>query len=419
VGRVIFANFLKLPLERYKNTIKEVEGSTLFKKLSGDGDKIAENPFLRQNDKNEVFRQSWGTYPDKSSIIIVKHLSKTKIPCEKINKSSEIVAAVVKAAKGFSIRYVYEGFNKTYTVCGTPSPKLFYKLRRISSRNELTHRIILGIIEHQKKFLSTDDSIDLAPFSQVDLAKWLNGNKSPKIDISWISRLVNRLSVILPSGEERILKSFFPTQRDVNKRLIKQILDQENEDIDSGRIKGPLTDSQIRARLESKYRVKLSRHSIALCRKDMGIPPAKRRFSGYKYPPLSVNFSLLYPLTVESVQSNAPASPGVYEFRLKGKEIEYLNSRTAVIYIGSAKNLKKRLKEHLRANNRNGHIRHFLKKFDCSFRYIQFLKNWGAEEGRLYNLFVITYGAPPKCNRIRPYGDEKKERSVGFTAKVS
>lgn len=54
MGRVIFANFLKLPLERYKNTIKEVEGSTLFKKLSGDGGKIAENLFLRQNYSNVI-----------------------------------------------------------------------------------------------------------------------------------------------------------------------------------------------------------------------------------------------------------------------------------------------------------------------------------------------------------------------------
>lgn len=36
VGRIIFANFLKLPLQRYKNIIEEVEGSTLFKKLSRD-----------------------------------------------------------------------------------------------------------------------------------------------------------------------------------------------------------------------------------------------------------------------------------------------------------------------------------------------------------------------------------------------
>jgi len=394
VGRIIFANFLKLPLQRYKNIIKEVEGSTLFKKLSRDE----------------------GNHRDERSIIIVRRLSKTKVSHEKINKLSETVAVIVKATKDFSIRYVYEGFNKTYTICGIPPLKLFYKLRRINSRNEFTHRIILGVIEHQRKFLSTGDPIDLVPFSQVGLAKWLNVNKSPEIDISWISRLVNRLSVIMPSGEERILESFFPTQKDVNKRFIKQILDQENEDIDSGRIKRPLTDNQIRAKLESEYRVKLSRYSIALCRKDMGIPPAKRRFSGYKYPPLSVNFSLLYPLTVQSVQSNAPASAGVYEFRLKGKEIEHPNGRTAIIYIGSAKNLKKRLKEHLRVNNRNGHIRHFLKKFDCSFRYIQFLKNWEVEEGRLYNLFVTTYGAPPRCNRIRPYCDEKNERGAGFTA---
>lgn len=380
VGRVIFANFLKLPLERYKNIIEEMESPPLFKKLSRGG----------------------GNLRDNGSVIIIKRLSGAGISQGAPNKSSKAIAEIVKSGKGFSIRYAYEGFNKIYTICGTQRPKFFYKLRRISSRNELTHTIIKGIIEHQGSYLNIGDPIDLVPFSQVQLTKRLNGSKLPKIDISWVSRLVNRLSVIIPSGEERTLRSFFPTQKDINKRLIKQLLDKENEDIESGRLKRPLTDNQIRAKLESEYEVKLSRHSIGHCRKDMGIPPARRRLAGYKYPPLSANFSLLYPFTVGSVQNNAPANSGIYELRFKGKEIEYPKGKTNVIYIGSAKNIRKRLKEHLRGNNKNSHIRHFLKRLDCSFRYIRFSKNWKGEEGRLYSLFVSTYQAPPKCNQVKP-----------------
>lgn len=135
----------------------------------------------------------------------------------------------------------------------------------------------------------------------------------------------------------------------------------------------------------------------------MGIPSAARRLCGYQYPPLSTNFSVLYPLTVASIHNNAPASSGVYEFRLRKKEIEYPHGKGKVIYIGSAKNLKKRLKEHVRPNNKNGHIKHFLKKMNCSFRYIPFSKDWKKEEGRLYHLFINTYGASPKCNQVRPY----------------
>jgi len=379
VGRIIFANFLKLSLERYKNIIEEVESSALFKMLSRNQDSLKKN----------------------NCAIIISRLSKAGIFCGDTGKSFTTVAEIAKNAQGFSIRYVHKGFNKIYTVHGTPHSKLFYKLRRISSRNELTHRIIEGIIEHQKKFLKTCNPTDLVPFSQIQLTKWLNGSK-PKIDNSWISRLVNRLSVIISSGEERLLKSFFRTQKDINKRLTKQLLDKESEDIESGRLKNPLTDTKISTKLEAEYGIKLSRHSICLYRKELGIPPARRRLSGYKYPPLSANFSLLFPLGLDSVQNNAPASSGVYEFRLRGNEIEYPNGRTNVIYIGSAKSIKKRLKEHLRANNKNGYIRDFLKKFDCSFRHIRFSKNWKQEERSLYSLFVSTFGAPPRCNRVKP-----------------
>lgn len=366
IGRIIFADFLEFSLKKYKDFIESVEQSPLF---------------------------------DKHGLARIKIHRLARITSEYLRSkySSQVIAKILKRGKGFTIRYVYEGFNKIYIIRGNSikirANSCYYKLRRINSRNKLTYKILKGIIEHQKRYLRTSDPIELVPLSQVQLA----------IDNSWISRLVARLSVITPSGEEKLLKWFFQTQKDVNKRLMKRLLDKENEDIEPGRQKKPLTDNQIRAKLESEYEVKLSRHSIAHCRKDMGIPPAKRRLSGYKYPPLSANFSMLYPLTVESVQSDAPASSGIYEFRLRGKEIEYSNSKTSVIYIGSAKNLKKRLKEHLRTNNKNGRIRDFLRKFDCSFRYIQFLKNWKKEEGRLYNLFVATYSTPPKCNKVTPY----------------
>ena len=241
-------------------------------------------------------------------------------------------------------------------------------------------------------------------------------NQKLKISNSWVSRLVNGISVIIPSGEEKLLRWFFQTQKDVNKRLIKQVLDKENEDISRNAERGarkrtknnsefpnkPLTDDQIRTELESKYGVTISRHSIAHCRKEMGIPPAKRRLSGYKYPPLSANFSMLYPLTVGSVQNNAQASPGIYELRLKAKEVRYPNGKTQIIYIGRTKNIRKRLKEHLSKNSKNGNTRNFLYQQQCLFRYISLAEDLREEEKRFYNLFVSTYGAAPKCNKVSP-----------------
>lgn len=342
VGRIIFANFLKLPLENYRDFIRETERCA-------------------------------------NSVLTTNVLSKAKIFREP--KRSKAIAKIERVGEEFSIRYTYGGFNRIYITRG--SSPLFYKLRRISSRNEVTHRIIEGIISHQRKYLERGNPIDLVPFRQVQLS----------IDNSWISRLVNRLSLITPWGEEKPLKWFFQTKKDINKRFIKLLFDKE---------KKPLTDNEIRARLKSEYGVRVSRHSVGHCRGDMGIPPARMRLSGYKYPPLLANFSVLYPLVLQEVLRNTPSSPGIYEFQVEGREIEYPKGKTRAIYIGSTRNIKKRLREHLGKNSKNGHIKDYLKKYGCSFRYIQVPEGWKQEEKRLYDLFTSTYGVPPKCNRVRP-----------------
>lgn len=396
IGRIIFANLLEYPLQKYKSFIEDAKTSPLFDKL----------------------------------IIEVKRFSRARIAGKAREASSNVVAEIKRIGRSFSIRYSYDGFNCRYLAQRESSEsRLFHKLRRINSRNELTYWLLKGIIEHQRKYLITDNPIDLLPFSQVELVRWINSKQrsldrrpqtrkrlqtrkslmseacclNSEIDLSWISRLVKRLSVITPSGEEKPLRWFFQTRKDVNKRLIKRLLDKESEDIESGKIKKPLTDNQIRAKLKSNCKVNLSRQSVGHCRKEMGIPSAKRRLTSYKYPPLSANFSVLYPLTVESAQNNAPASSGIYEFRINGQEIEYPRGKTNVIYIGSAKNLRKRLKEHLRGNNRNEHIKYFLKNCECSFRYIQYsTPHFREKERELYKLFIATYGAPSRCNRVRP-----------------
>jgi len=404
IGRIIFARVLTFPLKNYRNIIEEIEHSTLFKKIP----------------------------------LAIKFLS-TYTPskdCLKEEFSSNIVARISKDGNSFSIRYTYHSFDQLYLIALdklnpvkevlTDSVRGYlYKLRRINSRNLLTHRILKGIIEHQHKYLTTGEPIDSAPFSQVQLTNWINrGQENPGSDFyhlssdicylpsvicnTWVSRLVNRLSVITPFGEERPLKWFFQTQKDVNKRLIKQLLDKENEDMQAGRLKNPYTDNELMKMLEAllqgkvKQHYSLSRWTVGHCRKDMGIPPAKRRLSGYKYPPLSLNFSAYYPLTKESIQQNCSAVSGVYEFCVKDNNvIEYPQSVTKVFYIGSTTNIKKRLRDHLSQGNKNGTIRKFLKTHQCLFRYIKFPHAWKEEERKLLELFFSTYSSLPKSNKLR------------------
>jgi RNA polymerase sigma-54 factor len=342
--------------------------------------------------------------------VTVRHLSQMRSDCPKDKGSSRVIAEIIKNGSSLMIKYTYDGFNKIYECsCSREGwegevGQLLYKLRRISSRNELTYQVLKGIIKHQGKYLRTGNPLDLVSLTQVALAKSISSEKR-EIHPSWISRLICGLTVVTPSGEEKALKFFFPSKKHLTKFFIRDLLNREREELVSNRIKKPYTDEQIRDILPSS----LSHWSVAQCRKEMGIPPSRRRLLGYKYLPLTANFSILYPLSAEAIQSNAPASPGIYEFRLKGKEIEYPHGKTPIIYIGSTKNIKKRLKDHIGKNSKNGRIREFLENYECFFRYIQLSKNWKKEERRFYQLFFSTYGASPICNRLKPGGKDEHQ----------
>jgi len=158
----------------------------------------------------------------------------------------------------------------------------------------------------------------------------------------------------------------------------------------------------LRNKLEEKYNLSVSRREIGYCRNDMGILPHSKRINGYGYPPLSVNFSVIYTFTALSVKNNAPVHPGVYELRLNVKPLDYPRGYCQTFYIGSAKNLRKRLLDHLGSNGKNGGIKEYIKKEKCVFRYVQVTKGWVLEEKRLYNLFINAFGDSPVCNYVSP-----------------
>ncbi len=401
IGRIIFARFLSFPLETYRNIIEEIEDSTLFKNLP----------------------------------LVIKLLNKSKDYLEE-NLSPDVIARICKDKNSFSIKYAYHGFNQFYmikpdklneiiknkllTLSETDSTdSCLYRLRRINSRNRLTHILLQELIRYQRRYFETADPLELLPLSQVDLVKYLNknchltsppapwekeqgGNQLPvAIHHSWISRLVNRISLLTPAGEKRGLRFFFPSKTEVNKRLLKKILDEESKWLDSDKSKIPLTDHQIANLFKDRFGIYISRNSISQYRKDLGIPRARRRFLIYKYPPLSANFSPYYDLIKESIRRNCPAVSGVYEFCVKNKEIKYPNGFTKVFYIGSTTDIKKRLREHLNHGNKNGDIKRFIKTCRCLFRYIKFPHAWREEERKLLDLFFSTYGSLPRGNKLK------------------
>ena len=357
IGKIILADFLEYRLERFINFVRAVEGLPLYKKLTREG------------------------------IIIRKSLSDAKILKEENEIVSSEVGVIAKIKKGsnFSIHYTTEEFSIEYIVneeklrriindvklpeeekeniCG-----LLHKLRRVNTRNRITHEILKGIVEYQRDYFESNSEVDLKPLGRVELARTVSNSDCKEnslsrdfvIDTSRISRVTQGLSIITPQGKEVSLKSLFPTKRDIVKKHIKVLLNREKEDIRNGRVKKPYTDEELRCKLKAEYDLSITKREVAYCRKDLGILPSSKRVNSYGYPPLLANFSKIYPFTIPSVKNNAPTRPGVYELRLDDDGIKCPEGYCQTFYIGSAKNLRKRLLDHLSQNSKNGGIKRFV-----------------------------------------------------------
>ena len=415
IGKIILADFLEYRLPKFINFVHAVEGLPLYKKLTHEG------------------------------IIIRRSLLHAKILGEESVSvpSEDGVLAKIKKGSDFSVHYTNEEFSTEYIVAEeklrgiindvklTEEEKknvrrLLHKLRRISTRNLITHEILKGIVEYQREYFEfesngetfneNEQDLKLKPLRRAELARTLSNSSACEesnhsrgfvMDTSRISRVTHGISIITPQGNEVSLKSLFPTKRDVLKRRIKAILNREKEGIRNGRLKKPFTDEELRRKLKDEYWLSITRREVAYCRNDLGILPYSKRVNSYGYPPLLANYSKIYPFTSASVKNNAPTSPGVYELRLNSHRIEYPEGCCQTFYIGSAKNLRKRLLDHLSQNSKNGGIRRFVTEESCVFRYLQVSKGWAQEEKNLYNLFITTFGDSPVCNHVSPKASER------------
>jgi len=148
---------------------------------------------------------------------------------------------------------------------------LFDKLRLINSRKTIIYRIVQNIMEAQRNFLESGNSKDLKFLTQASLGEKVG------TDASLISRAINRKAIRTPQGREISLKTFFPTKKEIRKELVRQIIEQEETQIQKKIIKKPYSDGQIQKKLKEDYGVSISRRSVSEWRMDLKIPAAAER----------------------------------------------------------------------------------------------------------------------------------------------
>jgi RNA polymerase sigma-54 factor len=368
-----------LPLRKYEEFINKTERSKLFRQLLQEG-------YL-----------SFNVFP----------------ACAERNPEAELppdcLAAIEKAEKGHAILYKYPRFNGVYIIYkklhhllnesnenGKPKViKLTRDLRKISTRNQLTYAILSVILNYQKKYLESGNLLHLRPLTG-QMIKEMTKEKCYLMNNCVISRLIKNKTIMLPRGDIVYLKDLIPSGKDLYKIYVRNI-------------KVSLGDREIQRIIKRRHRMSVSRRSICQARKELGIPswgkpclPAGRR--GKKpYCQFALNlFSAFYPLERKAINRYAPESPGVYELCIDESKIAYPKRKSGKFYLGSAKNIKKRLKDHLNPNHKNSDLAKFIKYYKCFFRYASVTKEGRKLEKRVYDLFVETYGASPMGNKLSP-----------------
>lgn len=148
---------------------------------------------------------------------------------------------------------------------------LLDKLRLINSRKTIIYQIVQSIVETQRHFLESEDFRDLEPFTQACLSEKIG------VDASLISRAINRKAIRIPQGREMPLKTFFPSKKETGKELVRQIIAQEETELQNRIIKKPYSDGQIQKKLKEDHSISISRRSVSEWRLDLKIPAAPER----------------------------------------------------------------------------------------------------------------------------------------------
>ncbi|UCG93741.1 MAG: hypothetical protein JSW13_04630 [Candidatus Aerophobus sp.] len=153
---------------------------------------------------------------------------------------------------------------------------LLNKLRLINSRKTTIYQVIQNLIEVQRDFLLSGDFQDLKPFTQVSLSRKIGVNPS------LISRAINRKAIRIPQGRQVSLKTLFPSERETRKKLIREVIEQEKNEIQNRSLSRAYSDQEISTQLRKKFGISISRRSISDRRKSLKIPSSFERMRQYQ-----------------------------------------------------------------------------------------------------------------------------------------
>ncbi len=243
-------------------------------------------------------------------------------------------------------------------------PKNLVSLVNINIKNRQTYELIKTIEYLQKDFIYSNNILDLKYFSYKDILD-IHYKMYKKVLISsHISNIVKNITD---------LKELVPARHFVLYNQIKYIVSKYEN----------LTDKQISNLLQNEFNTSVKSKTIFNVRKKYNIPNKKNRkltiYSKYK-------FSKQYKLNLDNIK-DLKNIKAVYE----------LLDFNTTIYIGSTKDLKRRLYQYISNKGHTKAIREYIKRKKIYFRYLPNY-NYKNLEKDILNTYYNHFGKYPILN---------------------
>lgn len=394
LGRIVLSRFLEMPLRALDNWVVKLESSAAFAELRAS--------------------------------LVASRLNNTQLlpkPCN----SPSILGKFQEEGGNLALFYGRESFMREYLFddqalaeytsrngLSKEQMAILSKSRLVNTRNRLTQALMKTILSSQTEYLRTGNNLSLLPLTQAQVsAKLISaGGLSMVADPGRISRLIRGLSVMLPDDQIVPLSKLFPKTRQIHCHAVSRVIETEKTSMAKEMLADPFSDEIIAAILAKDYGIHVSRRTVVNIRRDLAIPDSRKRGQRMNYLVATAEFSALLPLTLQTLRTQVPAHPGIYEVRLspsydRGEEVDENGEEERitphpVVYIGSTGDLRKRLGDHLRGNSGNIPLYRHIAKGAVRVRFRLIREDWRSVERDLYRVFCETFGSPPLCNRMSP-----------------
>lgn len=331
--------------------------------------------------KKNIFNQEWFKKASKDNKIKITYLSRNMVLNDSKNTFIKYEKSTFYFPKQFLLKFTYSELEENNHL----------KLLNINIKNETIFKVITFLGSLQRLFLKTNYYEHINKIDRKTFVEEYIKNFNSYLDVSILCKILNNVEYLNKNCRYK-LNYLIPRKSFLYSLFIKAIVNS-----DSYSLKG---DSHISEILLSKYNIKISRRKICYIRNKYLIPKIQKKkiFNFYLHnEKLYDNKRLLNKYNISILENN---TKGIYELS-SNKMKKYSYSQNNTLYIGSSKNIKKRLATYTKENAHTKDIRNFFEKKEKIFFRIIKTINYKEFEMHFINAFIDTHGELPKLNKQR------------------